>query len=883
MDVEQKTWYIVLMVYVALMSAVVEGKQPGVLLQEGLYAEEIDGDLNKAIGIYQQVADDAQATEAEGAQALYRMGMCYLKQQEELKAKGAFQTLIEKYPKQTVVIEKIRPLLAKLVDLDPAALMPPYTKIYFEVGSPGRQIDKILNMLRGTPLENPLEMLGGAQGAEGAGPEGQTPMGVLSALLNPSMMAELKKIRGLAVGITEIRQNNPPLVAVLNPGKSDALRGIIVAALGMAGQPGAPLEGMQMRIIPLGSQTSLGIAYDDTIILLSIPQEQLAWCVKQYKGITSEPSLVTAHKQFAKIPRERRLENTFTLWVDGKATYESLAPLLREELGGFDMVDKLVDFGSLQEVLAEFSIEEKGFVFAGNVHWDADHRCLPYQMFRTPNLRKRGFAGVPSNAVAVISFALGDPDGPLAAKASETIQGTTGLDIGREIFDNIEQITVFAVPVPEGMQNDIFAQELSPLIHSVGIAITSRNPARTRVLLSQLLHAGEAFTCMKFNRPFPEESDPVRPKYFLAGIPGPDHYQELYLYVDQAENTTVLALNRKVIDASLTAVRKEKSALTHGPLQKSLAALPRDTSKLFLVNVGGALDLFASHMRTTELAGKEDHPLFEILAKLEKGFAQTMVQMRTGETANHLAVRMSIEELPPLAEVFPTLMQIPQMMAQQEQQRQEQAVAEVRQAQIEELFSQPLPWQGDKPILQFASLEPVEVELLSAPAKGMYEEYIMTSQAEAGQTPRAEKGYLIVPNGLRDGERIYSDRNYRFTEVPEKLQGLPLLQTKNGHKQVQEDTFAIKVSLSQPGYVFVALDPRMILFWQENTIPEWVREYQATEFQIKTDDQATMILPWNYRVVARKVEAGEVVFGPPRGNGDGNSMYFAFFGAAGTP
>jgi len=887
MDTEQKTWYIVLMVFVALLSAAAaEGKQPGVLLQEGLYAEEIDGDLDKAIGIYQQVVKTPEATEAQRAQALYRMGMCHLKKQDELKAKSAFQTLINTYPQQTKVIEKIRPLLAKLVDLDPASLMPPHTKIYFEIGSPGRQIEKIMNMLQGTPLENPLQILGDSRGetppTSEAGSQGQSPMGILSALLNPSMMAELKKIRGIAVGVTEIRQSNPPMIAVLNPGKSDALRGIILAALGMIGQPGAPMEGMQTRAVQLDSQTTLGIAHDDTIILLSIPQERLAWCVKQYKGITNEPALVSAHKQFAKIPRERRLENTFTIWVDGKKTYKALAPMLSES-SGFDIINGLVDFGSIQDVLAEFSIEEKGFVFEGNMHWDADHHCLPYQMFRTPNLRKAGFTGVPANAIAVLSFALADSTGALAARTSKTIQGITGLDIGREIYDNIEQVTVFAVPVPEGMQDDIFAQELSPLIHSVGIAITSRNPSKTRALLSQLFHAGEAFTCVKFNRPFPAETDPVRPKYFIAGIPGPDRYQELYLHIDQVENTTVLALNREVIDASLAAAGSEKSALTNGPLRKSLAVMPKDTSKLLLVNVGGALDLFGSHMRATELAGKEDHPLFEILAKLEEGFAQTMVQMRTGETGNHLAVRMSIEDLPPLAEVFPTLMQIPQMMVEQDQRLQEQASADALQAQFQELISQPLPWLEDKPTMQLASIESVEVKLISTPTQGTYQEYVTTSQAEERRTPRAEKGYLILANGLREGGRVYSDRSFQFTQVPEMLQRLPLLQTKNGHKEVQEENFAIKISFPKPGYVFLALDPRMILFWQENRIPDWVRAYQPTEFYIGTDDQATTMLPWNYRVVARKVEAGEVVLGPPMGIGDGNSMYFAFFGKKSNP
>ena len=55
----------------------------------------------------------------------------------------------------------------------------------------------------------------------------------------------------------------------------------------------------------------------------------------------------------------------------------------------------------------------------------------------------------------------------------------------------------------------------------------------------------------------------------------------------------------------------------------------------------------------------EDHPLFDIPAKLQKGFSATMVQMRTGETASHLTVRSSLEDLSLPAEVFPRLKQIP--------------------------------------------------------------------------------------------------------------------------------------------------------------------------------------------------------------------------------
>ena len=52
--------------------------------------------------------------------------------------------------------------------------------------------------------------------------------GMISALFNPSMMAEFQKIRGMAVGISGIPQDGPPpMVVVMYPGKSDALRGFI--------------------------------------------------------------------------------------------------------------------------------------------------------------------------------------------------------------------------------------------------------------------------------------------------------------------------------------------------------------------------------------------------------------------------------------------------------------------------------------------------------------------------------------------------------------------------------------------------------------------------------------------------------------------------------
>jgi hypothetical protein len=221
------------------------------LPQEGLYAEEVDGDLDAAIKIYEQVVKDGSAQRSHVAQAMYRQGMCYLKKQDEQQAKVVFGKLVAGFSDQTDIISKVKPLLQELSNADPAALMPPDTLIYVEIGSPGRQVETILNMLRGTPLENPLAAIGPPPD------RASSPGDFVAGLLNPNMMAEFKKIRGVGVGITGVAQENPPVIVVLFPGKSDALRGLVMGALVFLGKPVEAIEGMQCVEFPDGGGAAM--------------------------------------------------------------------------------------------------------------------------------------------------------------------------------------------------------------------------------------------------------------------------------------------------------------------------------------------------------------------------------------------------------------------------------------------------------------------------------------------------------------------------------------------------------------------------------------------------------------------------------------------------
>ncbi len=640
---------IIFLLAVGLLTPVVLAKSASTLLQEGLYAEEVDGDIDAAIRIYGQVIADTSVQRSHTAQAMYRQGMCYLKKQNEQQAKEVFEKLVANYSDQTKIISKVKPILDELGNADPAALMPPETLIYVETGSPGRQIETILNMLKGTPFENPLAVLGGGRGF---GPGGKSPGDIMAALMNPAMMAEFKKIRGMGVGITGVAQNNPPVIAVLFPGKSDALRGLILAALGMIGTPGEAIEGMQSVVFPDGG----GAAYDDTTVIVASPAAysagQLAWSVRQYKGVTSKPTLASSNKSFAKVSKKARQENALTLWANVDEVFAGLSNIIPAEHmpAQIRLADGIADFRNIDDLIVFFNIQENGITLEENIAFKDGHRCLAYDMIRTPNLSRAGFEAVPPDAIGLLSFALGEAASVQGMAASKKIEHLTGLDIGREIFANIEQITLFVLPPDSvsGQSNN----GLPPVVNNLGLAITSHNPQQTRRLLTRMLTVANLVTGRSPAGGQPEQGIG---KYQI----GLANNQQLYCYMNQMSKTTVLSLNPDVVETSVSAIKRRRSVCTAGPLQEAMSKLSTTTSKLVLVNVGGVIRVVDDYLNTTY--DNPQNPGHKILAQLAQAFDKTSVQLCTDERLNNYNARLSIDQLPPLDNVFPPLMQLSQM------------------------------------------------------------------------------------------------------------------------------------------------------------------------------------------------------------------------------
>jgi hypothetical protein len=103
------------MLLMLAMTSALSAQESSVLLEKAIYSEETLGNLNEAIGLYQQIVGKADTNRNTAALALYRLGMCYRKSGKEEEARAAFNRLLQQYPEQKDLILK-----SQMLDLRPA-------------------------------------------------------------------------------------------------------------------------------------------------------------------------------------------------------------------------------------------------------------------------------------------------------------------------------------------------------------------------------------------------------------------------------------------------------------------------------------------------------------------------------------------------------------------------------------------------------------------------------------------------------------------------------------------------------------------------------------------------------------------------------------------
>jgi putative membrane-bound dehydrogenase-like protein len=135
---------------------------------------------------------------------------------------------------------------------------------------------------------------------------------------------------------------------------------------------------------------------------------------------------------------------------------------------------------------------------------------------------------------------------------------------------------------------------------------------------------------------------------------------------------------------------------------------------------------------------------------------------------------------------------------------------------------------------------------------------IVSVRAESG------RGYRVVEGGLATGKPAYTDRDYRFEELPSELKGSLLIRTANDDSGSRGSGF-LYLDTVLPMTVFVGYDTRVA------QPPEWLDSkngFSLTKLAVRTNDAT-------FRIYSRSFEAGQITLGGNTNDSDpgGKSNY----------
>jgi hypothetical protein len=314
------------------------------------------------------------------------------------------------------------------------------------------------------------------------------------------------------------------------------------------------------------------------------------------------------------------------------------------------MVDGAANLKDIADIIATLSLRETGIALEANIGFKAGYQSLAYSLIHTPSLDKAALKAVPADAVALISFTLGAAGTPQAFAASEQIRNATGQDLGADIFGNIEQISLFVVPPKEAMAPQ--GPKIPPVVQSLGLAVTSRDPEKTQKLLITVLQIANLVA------PDTQQPPTGTGRFEIALGNG----MKLFGHTNETNKTLVLSLNAQLVEQSVMAMRQGTSVLSGGPLQDALATLSPPTSKLIVLNVAAALRIAEEN---SEFASEEEaQRARQTINALIKAAQKTTLRLLTNETPDSFGIRLSVSDLPPIRELVGPITQLAQMVAQ---------------------------------------------------------------------------------------------------------------------------------------------------------------------------------------------------------------------------
>jgi hypothetical protein len=544
--------------------------------QRGFFLQVHEHDLPGAAAAYENVVSDSAAADALRTQAKTR-----LVQIREDLASANF-----------------------------ARLMPPNVLGYAELVQPGDHIARILNM---------MGLLGPSTRVDSPA---QKPMALGNGLylpadftVSPALVAELKKIRGAAVGVTSLDdQGRPAGLAAIHPGDCDLLRGAIETAVQLL-EPGEPIASFKTYRIPDVGWVMLSAR----LVFVSDSRDQLA-AAAQRLGNPQAESLASS-EGFKRAAAESP-NALFFAYVDGPQIVKRFGSELRGPQA--EMIRGLLDLDHFESLVVALTTTEDGIRLRAEMNLMPGHHNMLYALIRTAPVTKRSLSLVPQSAAGVLVVGL-NPAGPAAPTDAANPQGISAMDIGREFFNNVEELAVFVLPPAD-------VSDGGKSMPEIGAVLAVKDPAKSEALWNQLLSLAALFGAHTTKAPSPID---------IAGKPG-----RVYAFsgappiaVVRSDRELVIGTQGAVTAAIQTQAGKNSVADDKASL---LARLTPDTSKALFLDVGRCVDIAALLSK-----GRDAQQLKSIGAMTRN----LKVSVATDEAPNRLTIRAEVTGLPQFRDI----------------------------------------------------------------------------------------------------------------------------------------------------------------------------------------------------------------------------------------
>ncbi|MCZ6795830.1 MAG: hypothetical protein O7J95_19655 [Planctomycetota bacterium] len=408
-------------------------QSPEVLLQKGLYEEAVRCDPRAAIAVYRDVLALESASRTIAARAHLRLGICHRLLGESEPAAEHFQIVEEGFASETEAAKLAHRYNEQAEREVAARFMPPDAFLFVEVIHAAKQVTGLAEIIRGTPFQNPVDhaLFASREPSDGSSPVTTTeptaqnaatpspargaavagpPRGWVknaAAWLNTGFLSELSKVKALAFGVPAGADPASNHLAVLVPGDSDVLRGLIQGLTSTYLSPTRTLG--EFRIYSTTWRFGeVHVAFGGDVILWGRPRKTVEQAVERY--VTGGPSLATN-------PRFRRAQavrpGTFLFayasgaWVDA---LRGTRPRKEREL--FDRVSEISGLEATRPLAMTFATTAGEDTLRVAFHAWRDERALAvlWECLQTPTLGQASPLPLPADTLASLTLRT-DPAG----------------------------------------------------------------------------------------------------------------------------------------------------------------------------------------------------------------------------------------------------------------------------------------------------------------------------------------------------------------------------------------------------------------------------------------------------------------------------------------